>query len=77
MSAVARGVGLGKATPQQVADALVADMASNLRMGHFTTLPCACKPPCPEPSEEQLLTMQDRLMPLIEQKLAALGGKKR
>lgn len=53
-------------------DSLVEAMDYNTKCGHFSTFPCACKPPCPVPTAEQLAALDAKVMAavLVRQKKA-------
>jgi hypothetical protein len=40
---------------------LVDDLAYNIGKGHFSTWPCEHSPPCPQPTMQQMTTLEDRL----------------
>jgi hypothetical protein len=46
---------------QAAFDWMVMAMTYNCRHGMFTQLPCECDPPCPTPTEEQMVAFNDRL----------------
>lgn len=46
---------------QESFDWLVIAMTYNRQHGIFTQLPCECDPPCPRPTEDQMVTFNDRL----------------
>lgn len=57
---------------------LVDAMEFNMRVGHFLSVPCACKPRCPQPAQAQMNALNTRLTAALlerRKKLAEIAAR--
>jgi hypothetical protein len=55
-------------TDEKAYKVLLERMTYNLECGHWTCLGCSHNPPCPEPTEEQIVALEARLLKDVEEK---------
>ena len=54
---------------------LVEAMEYNLSCGHWSVFPCRCDPPCPQPEQERMEALSERLNRVLRERKAERAKK--